>query len=101
MPRFKDGVEFSGMHSRVLAALSHIDDATWTWANRDAIITSAREGTHSKGSLHYTGAALDVRTRDMNGSAKEGYAADLQVALGDDFDVVIEPTHIHVEYDPK
>lgn len=57
-------------------------------------ITSIREGTHSPGSFHPQGAAFDMRPGSV-------LAKDHKAALGPDFDVVDEPTHRHVEYDPK
>lgn len=63
-------------------------------------ITSAFDGTHQPGSLHYVGRALDFRRWDIETSATL-VCADLRKELGPDFDVVLESDHIHVEFDPK
>lgn len=97
---FKAGVVVWRLHDRIVAALPDIDRVTRRLFGRDACITSAREGEHSPGSLHYEGAAIDLRTRDLNIAQKVDYAAALREVLGDDFDIVIEPSHIHIEYDP-
>ncbi|MEQ8504574.1 MAG: hypothetical protein RIB80_04560 [Rhodospirillales bacterium] len=67
----------------------------------DMTVTSVTEGKHSRGSLHYQGAAFDLRTRDMTFEQKHAAVQGLADALGDDFDVVVEKTHLHIEYQPK
>jgi len=62
----------------------------------DLYITSIREGTHSDGSFHYDGRAWDQR---MN---KNVTIDEMRAALGgNNFDIVLECDHVHVEYDPK
>jgi hypothetical protein len=67
---------------------------------KPATITSAREGNHSENSLHYTGEAIDLRIWYLTPRQRRIYVDDLKWVLGDDFDVVLEKNHIHVEYDP-
>lgn len=67
----------------------------------NVIITSGNDKTHSKGSKHYSDAALDFRTRDLTAEQTQAWANNIRVRLGNDYDVVIEPTHLHIEYDPK
>jgi hypothetical protein len=62
-------------------------------------ITSAKDGKHMVGSLHYTGNAIDIRTRDMIFLSK--VKRQITFDLGIDFDVVLENDHIHIEYDPQ
>ena len=70
-------------------------------------ITSICDGNHMAGSKHYEGKAFDFRTWIDNAGNqlpqldKQHLKKALQDELGDDYDVVIESTHIHVEYDPK
>ena len=68
---------------------------------REAIITSAKDRTHSSNSLHYKGLAIDIRTSGLSGPDQLKLVSALQKALGDSWDVVLEQTHIHIEYDPK
>lgn len=67
-------------------------------------ITSGFEGTHSGKSLHYRGFALDYRTRHINPKLMRELAAQIEVALAHQFDVILKETsgqkHLHVEYDP-
>mgnify|MGYP001593379548 CR=1 FL=1 len=65
----------------------------------DLVITSANDGKHGDKTLHHKGLALDLRTWTLNGREMQ-VAASLKKALGDDYDVVLEKDHIHVEYDP-
>ena len=72
----------------------------------DFVITSGSDGRHSRNSLHYSDMAVDIRTRlSTPGSffAEEiqlRIKSDLEKYLGPDYDVVIESSHLHLEYDP-
>ena len=65
-----------------------------------AVITSGTDGLHLPNSLHYSGMAFDFRTRHVPLGQREELAAEVSRALGDNFDVVLESDHLHVEYDP-
>jgi hypothetical protein len=64
------------------------------------VVTSAHDGTHSAGSLHDDGLALDLRTWAFSPAEAKRVTAEIQRRLGDRWDVCYEATHIHVEYDP-
>lgn len=70
-------------------------------------ITSVCDGEHKAGSKHYSGLAFDCRTwrnekgDQMSIASKAFLRSLLKKALGEDWDVVIEKTHVHIEYDPK
>lgn len=81
-------------------------------ANREAIITSANDGRHGKNSIHYkikgaTGAtfkesgACDLRSRDVLMSKRDVILRELKEELGDDYDIILESSHYHLEWDPK
>lgn len=67
----------------------------------DPVATSILDGTHKTGSLHYQGRAFDLRVRDVIPERRKAFRDALRVALGPEFDVVLEATHVHVEWDPK
>jgi len=67
----------------------------------EPIATSIMDGTHKVGSLHYLGRAFDLRTRDIVPARREAFRAALRRALGPEYDVVLEDTHIHIEHDAK
>lgn len=62
------------------------------------IVTSGRDGDHSESSRHYTGDAVDIRTRHLDETVKEKLVEVIQKFCGSDFWVLLEPTHIHIEY---
>lgn len=99
--QFKEGVitAWAPEFARALPSIERAhQDAN---IGRGAIITSGTDGQHMKGSLHYVGRAADLRSNDLATSQKSRLVEALRARLGRDFDVVPEPTHIHVEYDPK
>lgn len=75
----------------------------WESLGQTLVITCARDGMHSPGSWHYYGYAVDLRTFYFEDNGK--YAAirlkQILVAYSPYYDVILESTHIHVEYDPK
>lgn len=99
--RLKKGVEFSGIEIEILEAML-VASKVYYAHGYDTIVTSVLDGKHSKHSLHYTGYALDLRTRHLSSSNdEEVIARKIAALLGKDYDVVLESTHIHIEYDPK
>ncbi|HEX9768458.1 MAG TPA: hypothetical protein VGA50_04705 [Kiloniellales bacterium] len=65
------------------------------------VVTSARDGRHSRGSLHYAGLAIDLRSLDLPPADWEIVRDQLAQALGPQYDVVLERDHFHVEFQPK
>jgi hypothetical protein len=63
------------------------------------VVTSLRDGQHMPGSLHPRGYAADLRSSVL-GLYKVCVVKQLQLRLGAEYQVVIEETHIHLEYDP-
>ena len=63
--------------------------------NTDFVITCGLDSTHSAGSLHYYGFAIDVRTRDLGDKLQDCFQ-DLSDELSG-FDVVLESNHFHIE----
>ena len=94
--KIKHGVRIFGLRPEMLLALT-VADTIWD----DLTITSVIDGSHSRGSLHYVGCAADLRTRDLTLDTIRANVNALKSALGPDFDVVIEKSHVHVEFQPK
>ena len=103
--KVKDGVIFINPRPSILHAMEVVDIYWRHVLKRQAVITAGRDGVHSEGSLHYgtlediREAAFDVRTRDLDGAQKAKARLDLKRLLGETFDVVLEDTHLHIEYD--
>ncbi len=62
------------------------------------IITSANEGTHGAGSLHYANLAIDF---GYPVKMDDEFMSTFKRCFTPDYDIVPEKDHIHVEYDPK
>jgi len=97
--KLKDGVSLVGVQWQMFKA-AIIAEAVYREYGTELVITSANDGKHKEGSLHYKGLALDLRTWTLNGREVMVHAK-LQRALGDQYDVVLEKDHIHVEWDVK
>jgi hypothetical protein len=101
--RLKSGVRLGGVRPEVVVALV-ITSTIFSESGDDLVVTSLSDGVHSTRSLHYSGAAFDCRIRhvqDVEGRW-EDLTRRIQVALGTDFQVILERknAHIHVEYQP-
>ncbi len=102
----KPGVDLTDVHPACVTAWPTIMQV-FRRHGYTATITSGRDGKHKKGSFHYTRPMkaqdwrtwADTRGTQMSLEEKHRLADDLREDLGDDFDVVVESTHIHIEYD--
>ena len=94
----KHGVDLRGLSPQMAIAYTI---ACRCYEQYDCVITSASDGKHGPNSLHYKGQALDLRTRHLNGQGLQAVYHKLKESLGEQFDVVLESDHIHVEWDPK
>lgn len=65
MLELKPGVRLAGLRPEMLVALMAAERA-FADLGADLVITSALDGRHSPTSLHYTGCAVDLRTRDLS-----------------------------------
>ncbi len=92
----KLGVDISRLDRPIRRALGVVDRLWRKETGHEAVVTSTYEGSHSPSSLHYRHLAFDVR------KASAVLMRDkLREELGDDYDVVAEATHYHIEYDPE
>lgn len=96
----KPGVKVGGIRPEMIFPLIAAYDASLA-LNFTLTITSVTEGKHSRTSLHYSGAAIDIRTRDMVPGVAEATAKRLRARLTAEYDVLLERDHIHVEWQPK
>lgn len=96
------GCRVAGLRPEALLGIMicHSVCADHGWGMR---LTSVTDSEHSPGSLHYPGLAFDFA---LGGSLGESdspseFAHTFKTALGDDYDVVDEGNHFHVEFQPK
>ena len=89
-----------GLQPEMLWALDRCV-GVWEFTGQNVTVTSARGGQHSLRSLHYAGHAVDLRHHDLNEQQKERVFNTLPGVLGKNFDVILEDTHFHIEYQPE
>ena len=99
MVKFKKGVKINGIKPEMLVALVVANEVYAIWA-ADCIVTSVTEGKHKSGSLHHVGYGMDLRTRHINESTAKDIAKRLRERLTDEFDIIVEKDHIHMEFQP-
>jgi hypothetical protein len=97
--KLKDGVILAGLDFRMRKALI-VADSVYRSYGRELVITSGLDGVHSARSLHYYGLAIDCRTNYFTDNQTIlRVAKDIQKNLPIIYNVVVELTHIHIEYD--
>lgn len=69
-------------------------DEVYKAAGHDLTITACVDGKHTAGSLHYAGAAMDLRTCDLPPADVPKILAQIRDCVGGDFDVLREVDHI-------
>lgn len=95
--RFADGVKLQVV-SGVAQALPTLDSVHIAVVRREAVVTSARDHKHTRGSAHYCGRALDLRTRDLPRDRIGPLVEALRRALGEFWTVMDESDHLHLQY---
>lgn len=99
--KVKPGVKLSGLQWGPMSPVIESAIVAYDYFDRLVVITSGLDGVHMPGSRHYEGLALDFRTRHLNWHQKSAVRRSIARNLGSDYDVLLERTHLHVEYDPK
>lgn len=101
--RLKDNtVSLAGLTTQALFAAIVANEVA-AIHGEELIITSCSETNvkHSLTSLHYSGNAFDMRTRFWQPAEIKQVRDEISARLGIHFDVIIEASHIHIEYQPK
>ncbi len=97
----KKGVSLRGLQPEMAVVLTIVAEIYESEFEADTIVTCGTEGRHGKASKHYTGHALDFRTRHIDEDEREKLADAVKDCLGDEFDIVLHESHLHIEFDPK
>lgn len=100
MLALKPGVNAQGIRPELLLGLM-VADGVYAKHGFDCVVTSLVDGKHSRTSLHYTGCGADLRTRNLPAGLAQVIADEINACLTDDYDVIVEADHIHMEYQPK
>jgi len=103
MLRFKAGVSLQGIQPEIVATFQTVEAA---FAPKEAVVTSAKDGRHKRGSLHFSGNAIDLRVRHLVEGEAVRIHLTIKTALTDEYDVLHEyigtdDEHIHIEFQPK
>jgi hypothetical protein len=104
MIKFKDGVKAyckTGTVRRETWYAIEEAEKVYKQFGKDCIVTSLCDGKHSRHSRHYFGNAVDFRTRHLTDEEKLQVVDLLAKILGNDYDCILEKTHLHCEHDPK
>jgi hypothetical protein len=101
MIRIKSGLtgcRIHGLQPELILGLMVVKDV-YDYIQQDVIVTCISDSKHKNSSLHYVGFAADL---SLPSADKTSVVLDrLHINLGDDFDIVLEGDHIHVEFQPK
>jgi hypothetical protein len=106
----KAGVSLSNLQPQAALGLQIAAGCYGMVGMEEMVVTSVNDSKHRSGSLHYAGAAFDLRSKTVRTNDIEKLVSYLKMSLGADFDVVIEDfqtntrqanEHIHIEFQPK
>ena len=102
--RLKDATVVFDAQAPLLYALWRIELVMRAYG--PVTVTSMKDGKHSVNSLHYSGMAVDIRSKHLSQEDSRKVFFALRNDLGPDFDVLLENEgkeneHYHVESDPK
>lgn len=100
MVQFKDGVSVDGIKKEIIALIVILNTYFELRIGKELVVTSCTDGKHMKGSKHYSGYAIDIRTRHLNALEISKLVAWFKSHYEREYDMVVEKDHIHVEYDP-
>lgn len=101
--KIKQGVDVKGIQPEILLGLE-ICHFVFTKRGIPLTITSCADGKHGTNSLHYRGRAVDIRLPSRTSDEPEidlAVLVECREALGEQYDIVLESDHLHLEYDPK
>lgn len=96
--KLKPGVDIKGIQPECIVGMMAAQEVCRS-LGVPCVITSVLDGKHSENSFHYQGLAFDLRTRDMDDP--EVAKAMLRIALPNDWDIVLESDHLHLEHEAK
>lgn len=96
----KSGVRTHGLTTPIVLAVV-VAEGVYRELGHDLVLTAGIDGKHSTSSKHYSGNAVDLRSRILPEGVAAKAVALLKDRLGNDYDVIHETDHIHIEHDPK
>ena len=100
--KVKEGVELKDLDIKMRPVLIEAEKIWKKHSRSEGVtITSTGDGVHSAGSLHPYGLAVDFRIRYFSEEEVRAVDSELRDSLDSSlFQIILEKTHIHAEYDP-
>jgi hypothetical protein len=99
MISIKGGVSVLGMKPEIILAII-IAGQAYGEISCECVITSGVEGAHMAHTNHRKGLAVDLRINNVPKEKWHPLMVRIQTLLGDQYQVVLEGDHIHIEFDP-
>jgi uncharacterized protein YcbK (DUF882 family) len=99
--KLKLGASIAGLQPEMAVALVVVSGVYERLGVSEVVITSGTDGIHSPKSRHYLGFALDFRTRNVPLAQRDELAKQIKKALGQDFFVLLESDHLHIDFRPR
>ena len=96
--QLKKGVLISGLKPEILIGIMIIEQIFINY-QVSMVITSITDGKHKINSKHYSGQAVDIRSRHIEKSKQQLILISLQSALTSEFTCILESDHYHIQYD--
>lgn len=101
----KYGTDVKGLKVESLIAI-FIASQVYQSHNYKLTVTACLDGAHQENSLHYSGYAIDLRTKNISDSDKPVVIAEIKASLNEQYDVIFEGfgtdnEHLHIEFDAK
>ena len=100
MIQLKRGIDLANLTPQMALAATVVASIYREDFKANLVVTSGRDGDHTH-LPHYLGYALDFRTRHLVPGDRACVQGRVQSALGDQYDVILEDDHLHVEFDPR
>ena len=95
--KIKQGVILHPLHPAMRRVLM-VANEVWNEHGQELVVTSGLDGTHSAGSAHYYGCAVDLRTWYFTDADKASVMHELAKRLPTIYYIALEKTHIHIHY---
>lgn len=93
----KEGASLQGLKIIMRKVLVKAEEV-WEKNDKELVVTSGTDSTHSAGSVHYYGYALDLRTRYFNKATTNKVLRSLRKDIGANYKASFHRNHIHVEW---
>jgi hypothetical protein len=86
----------------ILTTLERLSRTLFGLPVEGLVITSGSDGTHAPNSKHYTGEAIDLRSKTLSTATRTVLMAELRRTLGPQFTVLLEDVgrpneHLHCQ----